>query len=436
MKKRRLLFLTALAAVLIHGTAGAQVFQAVMLERFGIMDPTRTGARPFALGGAYTAVSDDVFGLVYNPAGLVQVDRNAFSIGIHHVSVDIDNAYGGLRSAQGGSYTSLGHLAGVFPYEEMDNNIVLGVGVFRAGTGDLEWIKSGLWSGGAMSMNRYMQSGTIYQYRFGIGVDLSPAVALGAALVVWEQSLDIVDEIRYEDTDSIALYTDDVEVDLDGVSLEFGVMFFPHEALQAGVTVSSPAWLSYDGDGVVDYSGTYKSGPYVGWESDPAWGIIEEDYTLPMRFRGGLALVTDLVLVTADVEYVDWTQTKYEGQRLDDEFAPGRDVLDDVWNLCFGAEIRLPWPAMSFRGGYSYAPLVTRSIDEISLIVDDAPESIVADYEIGTDRHLFTFGIGAVVDRVFLIDAAVAFGGFDRDTGEFSEKRDITEIVVSGGYRF
>ena len=111
-------------------------------------------------------------------------------------------------------------------------------------------------------------------------------------------------------------------------------------------------------------------------------------------------------------------------------------MLDDVWNLCFGAEIRLPWPAMSFRGGYSYAPLVTRSIDEISLIVDDAPESIVADYEIGTDRHLFTFGIGAVVDRVFLIDAAVAFGGFDRDTGEFSEKRDITEIVVSGGYRF
>jgi hypothetical protein len=37
------------------------------------------GARPAGLGGAYTAISDDVYGVYYNPAGLAFIQRSEFS---------------------------------------------------------------------------------------------------------------------------------------------------------------------------------------------------------------------------------------------------------------------------------------------------------------------------------------------------------------------
>lgn len=60
----------AAAALLIVGLFGEA--QAAFLDN-------GWGARPIGLGGAYTAVSDDASGSLYNPAGLVQVQWNEVS---------------------------------------------------------------------------------------------------------------------------------------------------------------------------------------------------------------------------------------------------------------------------------------------------------------------------------------------------------------------
>jgi long-chain fatty acid transport protein len=439
----RLAAFAAIAALTIGIPNGShsQVLSGLALEKLGTLFTPGTGARPFAMGGAYTALSDDGFALMYNPAGLTEVHRKEISFGLHERSDEITNTYLDLRSSQSSSYTSLGHLTAVYPYPTYRGSLVFAVGVFQAGTSNLESVKNAYLSGiGATAENGYDQSGTIYQYDVGLGVDLSPRVALGASLVLWDESVDFTDGIDYADADSSARWRDNVEMDLDGVSFNVGLLLRLNENLRAGFSFTSPAWLTYRGSGTTTYDGTYAAGG--GWTTDPQLGQIDDDYTLPMRFSGGLALTLSALKVDADLSYCDYSQTKYNGHVITNELETGMThVLKQTWDFRIGAEATLPQAPISFRGGFAYVPLELSTVEEIAYIADDAPTSVVADFEARHERKFFTFGVGGVIDRVLALDLGAAIGGYEKVTSDgartvLSEKRSITEVVLSGTYRF
>ncbi|MGD1048790.1 MAG: hypothetical protein ABR899_08590 [Candidatus Krumholzibacteriaceae bacterium] len=444
MKRFTRLAVVAAIAVLMTGIphgSHAQVLSGLALERLGVLFTPGTGARPFAMGGAYTALSDDGFALIYNPAGLAEVQRKEISFGLDERNDEITNTYQGLRSSQSSSYTSLGHITAVYPYPTYRGSLVFAVGVFQAGTSNLESVKNAYLSGiNATAENGYDQSGTIYQYDFGLGVDLSPRVALGASLVLWDESLDFTDGIDYADADSSARWRDNVELDLDGVSFNVGLLVRLDENLRAGFSFTSPAWLTYRGSGTTTYDGTYAAGG--GWTTDPQYGDIHEDYTLPMKFSAGLALKTGALKVDADLSYCDYSQTKYNGRVITNELEAGlTHVLKQTWDFRLGAEATLPQAPISFRAGFAYVPLELSTVEEIAYIADDAPTSIVADFATAHERKFFTFGVGGVIDRVLALDLGVAIGGYEKVTSDgartvLSEKRSITEAVLSGTYRF
>jgi long-subunit fatty acid transport protein len=420
----------------------AQILAGLALERLGVLSLPGTGARPLAMGGAYTAAGDDVFALLYNPAGLVEARSNEISISLHQRGDDVTNYYRPLSSAQPNTSTTLGHIAGVYPYPTYRGSLVLGFGVFQAGNSSLESIKNAYLPGiPATAENTYIQTGTLYQYCFGVGVDVSPSVSIGAGIAIWDESIEIGEEINYADADSQAFYRDDVSLDLDGVSFNVGLLVRFGEALRAGFSFTSPAWLSFDGVGTTRYTGDYTAGG--GWTTDPLTGAIEEDYTLPMKWSGGLALTLPLLTVGADVSYADYSQTKYNGLTIRSEIDPGkRQVLEGVWSFRAGAEARLPMAPVSVRAGYAYVPLELSSVEEIAYIVDDSPLSVIADFETPRSRRFWSLGVGGVIDRVLSLDAAVVFGGYTKTTSGadgrtlFSETRDVVEFVVSGAYRF
>lgn len=443
MMKAKRLTSGALAALIVivflPGASDAQMIAGLTLEKLGILTTPGTGARPYAMGGAYTSVSDDAFALLYNPAGLAQVKRKEFTVGLHHSRNEIINNYLGTSAEQMCTSTSFGHAAVVYPYPAYRGSLVIGFGVFRAGTSDLEYLKNGYLMDvlgiPAISENLYIQTGTIFQYHAGLGLDISPNISVGVGMVIWDQSIDFTDDLVYEDMDSTAYLTDDVSMDLDGFSLNFGLMLRLHENIRAGVMISSPTWLSYNGDGIIYYDGTYPGGG--GWTTDPELSFIDEEYTLPMRFRGGMSFTNKNLLLSADATYIDYTQTKWNDLTLIDEFDPsGGHVLKSVWNLNFGAEISLPRYPVRLRGGYRYTPIILSTTEEITYIADDYPETIVADFDVERERHMFTVGAGALIDRVLTIDLCVAFGGFERDTGDLNEEQNLIELVVSGAYRF
>lgn len=420
----------------------AQILAGLTLEKLGVLTVLPPGARPLAMGGAYTASGNDLFSLFYNPAGLAELEDREFSIGLRQRSDEIVNFYRPLKASQSSSSTSLDHIAAAFPYPTYRGSLVFAFGVFRTGSSQLESVKSAYLSDiEAESENMYVQSGTIYKYCLGAAVDISPRVSIGASLAIWDESLEFSDEIEYADRDSQAHWRDDVSLDLDGVSFDAGVLLRISENLRAGFSFTSPVWLSYDGSGITSYSGSYTSGG--GWDTEPEYGLIEDDYTLPIKWNAGLAATLPLLTIAADVTYCDWSETKFNGLAIRSEIDPGkRKVLEATWGFRAGMELRLPMAPISIRGGYSYAPLELSSVEEIAYISNDAPLSQIADFEIKRQRRFWSIGMGAVIDRVFSLDFAAVIGGYKKTTPNsdnstlFEEERNITELVFSGSYRF
>lgn len=433
--------ITACAAVLSVllisvEAANGQIQYAYSLEKSGILYMPGTGGRPYALANAYTAVSDDAFALLFNPAGLAQVKRKELSFGFHHTRNKVSNEYLDFPANATSSATSLGHVATIYPYPTYRGSLVLGFGVFRVGSSDIELATKDVIDIDNRTENYYTQSGSVYQYHLAMGADLSPRIALGLGFVIWDQSLDFVEEVISENQVETAYWSDDVKLDLDGFSANFGMLVRINEHLRAGLMVSTPTWLSYDGDAITSYEGEYKNPPET-WTTDPEYSLIDQEYTLPMTFRGGVALGFEPILVSADVSFIPYSQTKLEGLRIIDEFDPGgRHALDDVWNFGVGAEVTLPWYPIRLRGGYAYTPLLLSTAEEITRIVSD--ELFLDDnyFETERERHRFTFGAGVLIDRVLTLDVGIAIGGYKRDTGVLLEERDILEVVVSGAYRF
>ena len=58
------------------------------------------GARAMAMGGAYTAVSDDYAALYYNPAGMGQIRRTALSGTLSFLSMENKATFMGVQTAE------------------------------------------------------------------------------------------------------------------------------------------------------------------------------------------------------------------------------------------------------------------------------------------------------------------------------------------------
>jgi long-subunit fatty acid transport protein len=440
MRKLGSIYLLAailISPLLLTAEAEADIGVGISLEKLGILTTPGAGARPHGMGLAYSSVSDDAFALLYNPAGLAQVSINELSMGFHHTSRDVTSGYEALESTQSGSYTSFSNLAFAYPYPAYRGSLVMSFGAFRVGGSDLDTYKSGYLSDiPATSENSYTQSGNIYQYHFGIGAEVTPNISLGASLVLWDESVDFTDQITYEDAGSLAVYTDAVSIDLDGFSFNVGMLLRFNDILRAGFMFSSPAWLNYEGTGYITYDGIYYEGPYIDWTYDET-GLIDEDYTLPMRFRGGASAQLAPLLVSFDLEYIDYSQIKYNGKRLIDDLSPGRPpVFDSVWNIFVGAEITLPNFPVSLRGGYNYMPLAMPMMEEIVFIEDDMLVSYIGDARIIRERQNYSFGAGVIIDETLAIDAAMSFGSFERETEYSVDKQETMEFIMTGTYMF
>lgn len=432
--------LCALLTALIPTGAGAQLIGILSVERLSILEDPWTGARASSMGGAFTAVGDDVSGLVYNPAGMTAIGGNTASFGLQHSWLDVRETYDGEPSDVSSSYTSFEHIGGIFPYSTYSTDIMFGFGVFRTGSSDLEYIKRGPRADlDGYVENVFLQTGGIYQYRFAASARLSGGVSAGGALVFWDQGIDFTERIGFEGpADSSYTFVDDVSADLDGVSFEFGVMARLSEFLFAGAVISSPAWLNYTGNGVETYTGSFEDG--VEWEIDPYYFYTDDDYTIPMSFRAGLAFQSRDLTLSTETSWTDYSQTRYNGDRIYFEDMPGKDLLKTVWTFRAGAEYRPYRTPLSLRAGYALLPMPYRGTDEMSYVEESADQFwLVTDWEfheVSERRQFFTAGAGYVFDRVLAVDLAFVWGRFERETLYLVEERETKSFMASASYRF
>jgi len=432
--------LLLLLILAIPAASRAQLMGVLTLERLSTLDTWGTGAKPFGMGGAYTSISDDALGLIYNPAGIARSRGKEISFGMHQLWQDIDQNYDGTLSSTQGSYTAFGHIAAIFPYETYTTDLKFGFGIFRVGSSNIEYVKEASRPDlGGSVRNVFLQTGNIYHYKFAVAGNISRNISVGGTVVIWDESPNFTEEISYSGPgDSSYVFTDNVTADLDGISFEFGILARLSTFFHAGLVISTPSWITYQGSGSEYYDGTYQDGS--GWTTDPYPFYGEEKFTLPMNFRLGTSLQAENLVVALDISYADYRQTEYGGKKMYYENDPTIDVMKQVWSYQAGAELTIPWTALSFRAGYMYLPLPFMGIDELTYIEEQGNEFwLTTEWDFSTvkeERHFYTAGLGYVFDNILAFDVAVSRGSFERSTTWLTEKRVSTELIASAAYRF
>lgn len=424
----------------IPSASKAQTMAVLTLERLSALDTWGTGAKAWGMGGAYISISDDALGLIYNPAGIARTSGKEISIGMHQLWQDIDENYDGTMSSTQGSYTAFGHIAALVPYETYTTDLKFGFGVFRVGSSNLEYIKDAPRDDLSGEVrNVFLQSGNIYHYKFAVAGNISRNVSVGGTLVIWDESPNFTEEISYSGPgDSSYVFTDKVTADLDGISFEFGILARLSTFFHAGLVISTPAWITYQGSGSEYYEGTYQDGE--GWSTEPFAFYGEEKYTLPMNFRAGTSLQAENLVVALDVSYADYRQTEYNGQKIYYENDPTIDVMKQIWSYRAGAELTIPWTTLSVRAGYMYLPLPYMGMEELTYVVEEDNQFwLNTEWDFATvkeERHYYTAGLGYVFNGSLAVDAAVSLGSFERSTMYLTETRTMQEFVASIAYRF
>ena len=138
-------FVILLALALSTGTAIAQSsIRSLEIDDFGLTRQLTPGARPAGIDGAYTALVNDVHGLIYNPAGLAAIKRVEISLGAHHSRVELETEFYGEGSSVDARDGSMELASAAFPIPVFRGSLVVAAGVYRVFSSALDLHYSGL----------------------------------------------------------------------------------------------------------------------------------------------------------------------------------------------------------------------------------------------------------------------------------------------------
>jgi hypothetical protein len=362
------------------------------------------GARQMAMGGAGIASSLDGAALYYNPAALVRVHRIEFQIGLTHQKFSNETTqpgdrYNGYTSTINGgdisqTKTRFGTLNLTLPVPTYRGSLVVAFGVNRI----MSFDRVALFHarddsvGNIIDDNaRDFETGGIYLYSAGAGIDISPNLSVGLALQVYSGTDDFKYDYTHRD-DAFSLLTttrNQVSEDYFGASAKAGILARPNSNVAVGLTVETPLdWqVKYAYDQQFDSANLTYEDAYQ----------IEYDVQRPFIFGLGAAYRLGTFTVTGDAEYIDWSQLSYNDnpdmEALNDSLAM---VYRDVVNLRAGAEYQIPSAGLSLRAGLFSSPLPYNK----AYIKDD--------------RSGYTLGFGWLVERILMLEGAYVHGSLHR----------------------
>ncbi len=372
------------------------------------------GARQMSMGGAGIASSLDGAALYYNPAALARIHKIELQFGLshqkfHNETTQPPNRYESLASIRNTAQidqtkTRFGTLNLTIPVPTYRGSLSVAFGVNRI----MSFDRAALYhvideDPSEARLDDYakeFETGGIYVYSGGAGVDISPNLSLGLGLNIYSGK----DEFNYDYafTDDLTLYSESgrrrITEDYIGISAKGGLLARPNEHLSLGLTIESPM------DFQVEY--TYEENGLVLDTIIEDYYKINYDLTRPFIFGGGVAVRSGVFLATADAEYIDWSQLSYNDNpdeaSLNDSLAL---LYRDVLNLRGGIEFQMPSAGLALRAGAFLNPLPYRKEG----MIDTRTVKFI-----DKDRKGFSAGFGWLIDDVLMLEAAYVRGTYTR----------------------
>lgn len=446
------------------------------------------GARALGMGGAYTGIANDFSGLSWNPAGLTQVRKMEFSLGMSYLSFGDVSSFGSQSSIIGEptdastSSTSLNALGLVIPVATTRGRLSVALGYNRGAnfatalgfagfnpvssivqsfapdsafaSGDLAFnpayqlylanidSTTGRFispiKGNVDQFGDVLEKGGLDNWSFGLGIDVARDVSVGARVTYLAGSYRY--ERAYEEGDGRNLYTtypfdfsrlyfdEFVESHIGGWVGKFGLMASAADMFRLGLTVTTPTWLSVDETFGVSSESRFDNGERFTY-NDQAGSHYE--VVTPWVFGGGASVVLgDVLVLSGDVEWTDWSTLEFQNAApellaLNNDM---RAMFTSTLNWRAGAEVDL-LDVLRLRAGFRVDP---------SPYKDDPSDF---------DRKYATAGVGLPLGSSFMLDLAYAYGYWNSYRVNYTDPRtplqprvdeEITthQAMVTVSYRY
>lgn len=248
------------------------------------------------------------------------------------------------------------------------------------------------------------EDGTMREVSFGGAVEAAQRVMIGASANLVFGAYEAISVYSEQDVDPVNPLFDRLEVtdtfdsDLFGVNARAGLSAELVPGVQLGLSLESPTFYSVKEE--------YSTELYVRADDDldevAGEGLTESEYsiTTPWRLGGGLAYRSPNLTLSADAEFVDWTQLDFDSDINEESrqyFSTlgdsTREHLDYVFNLRAGGEVQLG--ALALRGGFAYQP------DPRKRLVQQSDGT-----ELDQSRTLLSAGIGYRFTEQMQLDVA------------------------------
>ncbi len=446
----------AAAALLILGAGPASVQAQIPEDALRLGTPgIGVGARAIGMGGAYTGVASDYSALYWNPAGLAQSTYGEFSVGLNYNNIGNTSNYFGTGTEYSVNATNLNALGLVFPIPVARGSAVVAFGFNRqssfadglsfsgfnpnssivqtyARNGDFtpadpttnlayelyladtsvtggKWISPIL--GNITQLGQILESGGLNNWSVGGAIDIGKNLSLGVTVTYLsgnyrydhtytEQSPNglPMNLATYQTFYSLSL-NDYIDDNIAGWNAKFGLMYRIPDLFRLGITVKTPTAFT-----ISETFGTPLSSPATATLGsggsratttfDPGEASTQYDITTPWVFGAGASLILRDLVLSADVEYTDWTQLEFSNASGD--VLANNDQIKQIFvgtaTLRGGAEYDIHQIGLRLRAGYMYIPSPYRG----------DPKSF--------DQKYITGGLGILLGEFTMLDFAYAHG--------------------------
>ncbi len=468
---------TLFMAVLLFSiglASGALAQNQVLTEDFFAMgNELGVGARAMALGGAYTGVADDYTAMYWNPAGLGQMRRMELNIGFSHNSVKADAAFLDTQNEATNSFTRMNSLGFVFPVPTYRGSLVFGVGYNKVrdfdtmvdvgalvrdpnGTAFADVVvptydqpDSGIFwktdvSDSLFQSKSVLEEGSRNQFTLSGALEVQENLFLGASINFISGRTDRSFEFKEEDIYDLYHYFDyntynmsdlkywtyaqDIASEVDATNLKLGFFYRSDKNWRLGATMTTPTTYKIKEDWSWNQEEYYDLADDASTLSDN--GKYEYKYTEPYAFSVGASAKVASMLISADAEFKDWTQAKFDNDPPIagmDQSRANRAIKKEMQaatKLHAGAEVHVPVINIRLRGGYYFDP------------------SPYKNESIRPDRTFYSGGASLMLDKQVMLDLTYVRGSWketssDNLTAESAVlDRSVGKIVGTVSLRF
>lgn len=214
----------------------------------------------------------------------------------------------------------------------------------------------------------FQRKGALDEYTLGLGFNFNHRLYLGASLGIADLYYKEYSVLREWDPDNSIPFLNEYSFHSSlrtigtGYNFKMGLIFKPLQILRLGASIATPTFFNLNDnfETSMESSITYEDNSSELY--DVASPFLEYDYDLVTPFKAtlsGAVVLGKKGLVSADIEYLDYSIAKLrEGGDGDEFIDQNKDISDlykPVTNVRLGGEYRLT-ETFSLRGGYELYP--------------------------------------------------------------------------------